>query len=68
MFGRMVGRVGSAMQVEEDNAMAAIAAWAPMNYIAHPEDMARAALFLLSDEARWTTGAILPCEGGMAAD
>lgn len=40
----------------------------PMNYIAHPEDMARAALFLLSDEARWTTGAILPCEGGAAAD
>ncbi len=39
----------------------------PMNYIAHPDDMARAALFLLSDEARWTTGAILPCEGGAAA-
>ena len=45
-----------------------IAARAPMNYIAHPDDMARAALFLLSDEARWTTGAILPCEGGAAAD
>jgi hypothetical protein len=30
--------------------------------------MARAALFLLSDEARWTTGAILPCEGGAHAD
>ncbi len=40
----------------------------PMNYIAHPDDMARAALFLLSDDARWTTGAILPCEGGAAAD
>jgi NAD(P)-dependent dehydrogenase (short-subunit alcohol dehydrogenase family) len=40
----------------------------PMNYIAHPDDMARAALFLLSDEARWTTGAILPCEGGAHAD
>jgi NAD(P)-dependent dehydrogenase (short-subunit alcohol dehydrogenase family) len=36
----------------------------PMNYIAHPEDMARAALYLLSDEARWTTGVVLPCEGG----
>ncbi|MDG4898568.1 SDR family NAD(P)-dependent oxidoreductase [Mesorhizobium sp. WSM4976] len=36
----------------------------PMNYIAHPDDMARAALFLLSDEARWTTGITLPCEGG----
>lgn len=40
----------------------------PMNYIAHPEDMARAALFLLSDESRWTTGAVLPCEGGAHAD
>ena len=40
----------------------------PMNYIAHPDDMARAALFLLSDEARWTTGVILPCEGGASAD
>ncbi|MDB5443910.1 MAG: hypothetical protein JWP73_2286, partial [Phenylobacterium sp.] len=40
----------------------------PMNYIAHPDDMARAALFLWSDEARWTTGAILPCEGGAHAD
>jgi A-factor type gamma-butyrolactone 1'-reductase (1S-forming) len=39
----------------------------PMNYIAHPEDMARAALFLLSDESRWTTGTVLPCEGGLSA-
>jgi NAD(P)-dependent dehydrogenase (short-subunit alcohol dehydrogenase family) len=45
-----------------------IAAAMPMNYIAHPDDMARAALFLLSDESRWTTGAILPCEGGAHAD
>jgi NAD(P)-dependent dehydrogenase (short-subunit alcohol dehydrogenase family) len=44
-----------------------MAALFPMNYIAHPQDMARAALFLLSDEARWTTGVILPCEGGMNA-
>ena len=40
--------------------------WVPLNYIAHPDDMARAALFLLSDEARWTTGCVLPCEGGMS--
>jgi A-factor type gamma-butyrolactone 1'-reductase (1S-forming) len=48
-------------------ARAAIADHMPMNYIADPDDMARAALFLLSDEARWTTGAVLPCEGGRAA-
>jgi NAD(P)-dependent dehydrogenase (short-subunit alcohol dehydrogenase family) len=43
-----------------------MASHAPLNYIADPDDMARAALFLLSDEARWTTGCILPCEGGMS--
>ncbi len=32
--------------------------------IAHPEDVARAALFLLSDDARWTTGCIIPIDGG----
>lgn len=41
-----------------------LAARFPMNYIAQPDDMARAALYLLSDESRWTTGAVIPCEGG----
>ncbi len=50
-----------------DEHRARMAAMFPMNYIADPDDMARAALFLLSDDARWTTGAILPCEGGMSA-
>lgn len=36
----------------------------PMNYVAHPDDMARAAVFLLSEESRWTTGHVMPCEGG----
>lgn len=50
-----------------DEARAGMAALFPMNYIARPDDMARAALFLLTEEARWTTGAILPCEGGASA-
>ncbi|MCQ8832061.1 SDR family oxidoreductase [Streptomyces malaysiensis] len=41
-----------------------LASMAPMNQIAPADDMARAALFLLSDESRWTTGAIIPAEGG----
>jgi NAD(P)-dependent dehydrogenase (short-subunit alcohol dehydrogenase family) len=53
--------------VSTDDARAAMADAFPMNYIAHPDDMARAALYLLSDEARWTTGAVLPCEGGAHA-
>lgn len=36
----------------------------PMNYIAEADDMARAALFLLSEESRWTTGTVLACDGG----
>jgi NAD(P)-dependent dehydrogenase (short-subunit alcohol dehydrogenase family) len=50
-----------------ENERARAAEMFPMNYIAQPEDMARAALFLLSDEARWTTGVVLPCEGGKTA-
>ena len=46
---------------------AALAERTPMNYVAHPDDMARAALFLLSDESRWTTGTVFPCEGGISA-
>ena len=59
MFGRW-------MNTEERREWVANAM--PMNYIAHPDDMARAALFLLSEESRWTTGVILPCEGGASAD
>ena len=53
--------------MSNEQARAAMAEATPMNYIAHPQDMARAALFLLSDEAhsRWRTGTILPCEGGL---
>jgi A-factor type gamma-butyrolactone 1'-reductase (1S-forming) len=52
------------MHTEEMRAR--MAAHAPLNYIAHPDDVARAALFLLSDEARWTTGTVFPCDGGMS--
>jgi len=41
-----------------------IASAFPMNYIAQPDDVARAALFILSEESRWTTGHVLPCDGG----
>ncbi len=53
--------------IPTDEAREQMAAATPMNYIADPDDMARAALFLLTDDARWTTGAILPCEGGISA-
>lgn len=53
--------------IPTDEAREQMAAAFPMNYIADPDDMARAALFLLSDDSRWTTGVILPCEGGLSA-
>jgi NAD(P)-dependent dehydrogenase (short-subunit alcohol dehydrogenase family) len=39
-------------------------AWVPMDGVALGDDVARVALFLLSDESRWITGAILPHDGG----
>jgi len=50
-----------------EEARTTMAGYFPLNYIADPDDMARAALFLLSDESRWTTGMVLPCEGGASA-
>jgi NAD(P)-dependent dehydrogenase (short-subunit alcohol dehydrogenase family) len=38
----------------------------PLGY-GEPIEVARAALFLVSDEARWITGVILPVDGGAAA-
>lgn len=32
-----------------------------------PEDVARAAAFLLSDAARWITGTVIPVDGGYSA-
>src|SRR5262249_60273152 len=35
--------------------------------LGEPEDVANAALFLASDEARWITGVVLPVDGGYTA-
>ncbi len=43
----------------------AMAARFPMNYIAHPDDMCRVALFLMTEESRWITGVTLACDGGI---
>jgi NAD(P)-dependent dehydrogenase (short-subunit alcohol dehydrogenase family) len=39
----------------------------PMGRTGRPEEVANAALFLLSDEASFVTGAALPVDGGVTA-
>jgi len=44
----------------------AAAAAHPLGRLGEPEDVARAAVFLLSDQADWITGVILPVDGGLS--
>lgn len=44
-----------------------LARWYPMGRVGKPEDIARAALFLASDDAAWITGATLTVDGGLTA-
>jgi NAD(P)-dependent dehydrogenase (short-subunit alcohol dehydrogenase family) len=47
--------------------LAAIERMHPMGRIGEPPEVARAILFLASDEASFVTGAILPVDGGFLA-
>lgn len=44
-----------------------LAKWYPLGRVGEPEDVAKAALFLASDDAAWITGAVLPVDGGLMA-
>jgi dihydroanticapsin dehydrogenase len=39
----------------------------PMGRLGEPEEIGEAAVYFASDESRWTTGSILPIDGGMMA-
>ncbi len=39
----------------------------PLGSLGEPDDVAYAAVYLASDEARWVTGVTLPVDGGMSA-
>lgn len=41
--------------------------WYPLGRIGEPEDVARAALFLASEDASWITGTVLRVDGGLLA-
>ncbi len=44
-----------------------LARWYPLGRIGEPDDIARAVMFLASDEAAWITGVVLPVDGGLMA-
>lgn len=57
-----------AARTKADAALAAqVAFWQPLGALGRPDDVADAALFLASDEARFITGVMLPVDGGWTA-
>jgi NAD(P)-dependent dehydrogenase (short-subunit alcohol dehydrogenase family) len=61
------------LQAEIDNSLepakvaAAQAAWAPVNRVADPQEIAQGALFLASDESSFAVGSCLVLDGGFTA-
>ncbi len=68
MHELLVTRMATSNILSRSEARDLLASRNPLGGIARPEHMAQAALFLLCDESRWTTGTVLPCEGGMSID
>lgn len=51
----------------EPDAFELLIPWYPLGRIGVSEDIAKAALFLCSDDASWITGVVLPVDGGLTA-
>ena len=52
---------------DPDAIRAMVASNMPMRRLAEPSEVVAAALYLLSDDASYTSGAVLPVDGGLAA-
>jgi meso-butanediol dehydrogenase / (S,S)-butanediol dehydrogenase / diacetyl reductase len=52
---------------EQPDIFERLAKWYPLGRVGQPEDVAKAALFLASDDASWITGINLPVDGGLTA-
>ncbi len=53
--------------VMDDEALAAFGAVVPLGRLGRPEELARAAAFLVSDDASFVTGAVVPVDGAQSA-
>jgi len=65
MMNGIIDRVGRERNLEVEQAGAAFESQVPLGCPQEPEDIASAALFLLSDESRFITGTQLIVDGGM---
>jgi len=58
---------GVASMISDPKNKAAFDAMHPLGRMGLPEEVAEAVLYFASDESRWTTGSILPVDGGIMA-
>jgi NAD(P)-dependent dehydrogenase (short-subunit alcohol dehydrogenase family) len=72
--GTLTGRVQEGLNVESrmtgisaDELLARAQAKVPLQRLATPEEIAKVALFLASDDASYVTGALIPMDGGSAS-
>jgi NAD(P)-dependent dehydrogenase (short-subunit alcohol dehydrogenase family) len=50
-----------------DNSTATKAGWQPLGRVGTPDDIAKAILFMVSDDAPFMTGSIVVVDGGLTA-
>jgi len=59
--------IWGARVARDPNVFDKVAQWYPLGRVGEPDDVAKAALFLCSDDGAWITGVTLPVDGGLTA-
>lgn len=65
--GRMLREIARALDVPADEHVAAFTQSQPMNRLVEPDDVARAVVFLASEDSVQVTGTVLTVDGGFTA-